>query len=144
MTLHAGEKLAPAGAWKWDALTGPSLIAPALAALGYYLGAEAAFLIGTLSDKIFAPFWPPNVVLFVALLLTPYRRWWLIFAAVIPAHILAELRVGMAALPMAVAFITNALLATMNALAVRYFLVSPPWLGDMSKALRYIFITVCA
>ncbi len=33
-----------------------------IVAIAYYIGAELAFLIGTLSDKIFAPFWPPNVV----------------------------------------------------------------------------------
>src|SRR5262245_8350950 len=137
MTLHAGEKLA-SRAFGWEALGGPALLGPALAALGYYLGAEAAFLIGTLSDKIFAPFWPPNVVLFVALLLTPYRRWWLIFAAVLPVHVLAELRVGMTPLPMAVAFATNAMVAVMNAVAVRYFLGGPPWLSEARKTLRHI------
>ena len=42
-----------------------------IVAIAYYLGAEIAFLIGTLSDRIFAPFWPPNIVLFCALLVTP-------------------------------------------------------------------------
>src|SRR5262249_2100868 len=37
---------------------------PLLVALAYFLGAEAAFYIGTLSDQIFALFWPPNVILF--------------------------------------------------------------------------------
>ena len=48
---------------------------PLLVGMAYYLGAEAAFLIGTLSDKMFAPFWPPNSVLFCALALLPYQRW---------------------------------------------------------------------
>lgn len=46
-----------------------------IVAIAYYLGAEIAFLIGTLSDRIFAPFWPPNIVLFCALLVTPPRQW---------------------------------------------------------------------
>src|SRR6266487_2649308 len=58
-----------------------SLQGPALVALIYFLGAEAAFYIGTLSDQIFALFWPPNVVLFCALLLVPRQRWWLYIAA---------------------------------------------------------------
>ena len=37
---------------------------PLLLALAYFLGAQAAFFIGTLSDQIFALFWPPNVILF--------------------------------------------------------------------------------
>src|SRR4029453_5483507 len=43
-----------------------NLLVPAFVAIAYYLGALAAFTIGTLTDRIFAPFWPPNVVLFCA------------------------------------------------------------------------------
>src|SRR5215472_7917389 len=58
---------------------------PILVALAYLLGAEAAFYIGTLSDRVFALFWPPNVVLFCALLIVPQRRSWLYTAAAFPA-----------------------------------------------------------
>ena len=44
---------------------------PILVALLYFLGAEAAFYIGTLSDQIFALFWPPNVICFVPCSLCP-------------------------------------------------------------------------
>ena len=57
------------------------LYCPLITAVAYYLGAEAAFVVGTLSDKIFAPFWPPNIVLLCALLFSPYQRWWLIILA---------------------------------------------------------------
>jgi hypothetical protein len=53
--------------WAWLRESAASLHGPALAALIYFLGAEAAFYIGTLSDQIFALFWLPNVVLFCAL-----------------------------------------------------------------------------
>ena len=52
---------------------GAAVYAPALVAVAYYLGAEAAFFIGTLSDRIFAPFWPPNIILLCTLLLTAMR-----------------------------------------------------------------------
>ena len=68
---------------------------PLLVALAYFLGAQAAFFIGTLSDQIFALFWPPNVVLFCALLIVPQRHWWRYIAAAFPAHVMAELGVGM-------------------------------------------------
>ena len=64
---------------------------PLIVGIAYYLGAEAAFLVGTLTDKIFAPFWPPNAILFCALALVPYRRWPHYVIAVVPAHIIAEL-----------------------------------------------------
>jgi signal transduction histidine kinase len=119
----------------------PAFRAPVLVAVAYYLGAEAAFYVGTLSDKIFAPFWPPNIILFCALLLAPERRWWLFIAASFPAHVVAELGVGMPLAQMLVAFATNCMVALVNAIAVRRLLRGPPWLEDLRKASLYILIT---
>src|SRR3954462_5727696 len=94
---------------------GPMLAGPVLVAALYLLGAEAAFLVGTLSDKIFAPFWPPNIVLFCALLMVPPRSWWLYVLATAPAHVIAELSVGTPASQMLVAFVTNWGIALLNA-----------------------------
>jgi signal transduction histidine kinase/integral membrane sensor domain MASE1 len=110
-------------------------------AIAYYLGAEIAFLIGTLSDRIFAPFWPPNIVLFCALLVTPPRQWWIYIAAALPAHTLAELGVGMPIPQLIVAFATNCLVAIANAFAVRHLMVEPPWFGTVRKTIIYVLIT---
>jgi signal transduction histidine kinase/integral membrane sensor domain MASE1 len=112
-----------------------------IVAIAYYIGAELAFLIGTLSDKIFAPFWPPNVVLFCALLLAPPRQWWIYIAAALPAHTLAELGVGMPMPQLIVAFATNCLVAIANAFAVRRLMVEPPWFGTIRKTIIYVLIT---
>jgi len=120
---------------------GAMLRAPILVALAYFVGAEVAFYIGTLSDKIFAPFWPPNIILFFALLLVPERRWWLFIAASFPAHVLAEHGVGMPFGQMLVAFATNCMVALVNAIAVRRLLHGPPWLEDLRKTSLYILIT---
>lgn len=117
---------------------------PLLTAVAYLIGAESAFLVGTLSDRIFAPFWPPNVILFCALLLAPTARWWLYVLAVLPAHIIAELHVGMAAFPMAVAFATNCAIALLNALVVRQRLDGPARLGTLKKAAIYVLATALA
>jgi signal transduction histidine kinase len=114
---------------------------PLLLALAYFLGAEAAFYIGTLSDRIFALFWPPNVILFCALMIVPQRDWWLYIAAAFPAHVVAELGVGMPAPQLLVAFATNCMVALLNAYAVRRFAGDPPWLGTFRKASTYIVIT---
>jgi signal transduction histidine kinase len=127
----------------WSSLarqTFTPLQGPLLVALAYYLGAESAFYIGTLSDKIFAIFWPPNVILFCALVIVPQRRWWLYIAAVLPAHVIAERGVGMPAAQMAVAFATNCMVALLNAYAVRRFVGDPPWFGTFQKAALYIVI----
>ena len=112
-----------------------------IVAIAYYLGAEIAFLIGTLSDRIFAPFWPPNIVLFCALLVTPPRQWWIYIAAALPAHTLAELGVGMPMPQLIVAFVTNCLVAIANAFAVQRLMVEPPWFGTIRKTIIYVLIT---
>jgi PAS domain S-box-containing protein len=114
---------------------------PLLAAFAYLVGAESAFLVGTLSDQIFAPFWPPNVILFAVLLLTPTSRWWLYVLVAVPAHVVAEMQVGMGLLPIAVAFASNCAIALIAAFAVRRQLERAPWLGTLRKASIYVLIT---
>ena len=116
---------------------------PALIGIGvaYFVGAKVAFLIGTASDKIFAPFWPPNIILFCALVFTPPARWWLTIAAVFPAHAIAELSVGMRTEPLLIAFATNCLVAVLNAISVRWLLGGAPWFGTVNKAVAYIVAT---
>src|SRR5690349_5881177 len=94
-------------------------LAPIIVATGYFLGAHAAFLVGTLSDRIFAPFWPPNAILFCGLLLTRPNRWASILAAVFIAHLLAEFYVGMSLTAMIWAYVTNCAVAIVNALVLR-------------------------
>ena len=115
-----------------------------LVAATYYLGAELAFAIGTLSDRIFAPFWPPNIVLMCALIIVPYRRWWLYILAVLPAHVAAELGVGMGWWQLLVAFATNCMFAVLSALGLRYLLAGRPWLGSFNNAVAYVLIAAVA
>jgi signal transduction histidine kinase len=120
----------------WRAFQGPLLLAAA-----YFVGAEIAFAIGTLSDKIFAPFWPPNVILLCALLLAPERRWWVYIAAAAPAHMIAEFGIGMPAAQMLLAFATNCGVALLNALTVRRLVGHAPWFGDLRTLAAYIVVT---
>ncbi len=117
------------------------LRSPLLVAIGYYFGAQVAFLIGTLSDRIFAPFWPPNVILFCTLLLVPRRHWWRYIAAAFPAHVLAEITVAMPFGQSLVAFATNCILALLSAYGVRRILKEAPWFGTLRNAGIYILIT---
>src|SRR5262249_19074078 len=110
-------------------------------AIAYYVGAEIAFFIGTLSDKIFAPFWPPNTVLFCALVLAPPKRWWIYILAALPAHIIVELGVGMGAAQLLIAFITNVMIAVINAAAMRRLVGERPWFCDVRKTWLYVVVT---
>jgi signal transduction histidine kinase len=112
-----------------------------LVGLAYYLGTQFAFLLGTLSDQVFALFWPPNVILFCALLFRPRREWLALIAAAFIAHVVAEVGVGMPVPQLLLAFVTNCLVALLNALGVRHFLDPPPWLGTLQRIGIYILIT---
>jgi PAS domain S-box-containing protein len=114
---------------------------PLLVAFAYYLAAEAAFFIGTLSDTIFAPFWPPNTVLLCALLFTPPARWWIFIAAAFPAHAFAEYRIGMDTSAMLVAFVTNCLFAGASAWALQRFVGTTSIFETINKTSLYILIT---
>jgi integral membrane sensor domain MASE1/two-component sensor histidine kinase len=125
----------------WARIAPSHLTGPVLLGLAYYLGAEAAFLIGTLSDQIFAPFWPPNAILFCALVLMPYRQWPLYIVAVVPAHILAEFSVGMGWQQLIVAFATNSMVALISATGVRGLMGPPPWLNTLQRAVSFVLVT---
>jgi PAS domain S-box-containing protein len=116
-------------------------LGPLLVGVAYYCGAEAAFAIGTLT-QMFAPFWPPNVVLLCALLLVPQRRWWAYVLAAFVAHLVAERGVAMPVPQLLVAFACNVAVALLNAVLLRRVLTRPPWLGDLRKASLYLLITV--
>ncbi len=58
-----------------------------------------------------------------------------------PAHVVAESGVGMPIPQMLVAFSTNCLVATLNALAMRKLMGGPPWFGSLRKAILYVLIT---
>src|SRR5262245_15491411 len=128
-------------AWVWFLNDTKRFRNPLFVAIAYYLAAQVAFSIGTFSDRIFAPFWPPNTVLFCTLLLVPKRQWWLYIAATFPAHAIAEIAVGMPAAQLLVAFGTNCMVAILNAVGVRWFLKHPPWFGTLRNASIYFLIT---
>jgi signal transduction histidine kinase len=114
----------------------------ALLAAAYYFGAQAALFIGTLSDRIFAPFWPPYVILLYALLMAPPRRWWMYIAAAFPAHVVAEIGVDMPPVQYLVAFATNCAVAILSAYGVRRFMVGPEWFSTLRQAGTYVVAAV--
>ena len=113
---------------------------PLAVAVAYWLGAQAAFLVGTLSDKIFAPFWPPNVILLAALLITPVRHWPLYVIACFPAHVAAELGVGMDWPQLWVAFATNCMVALLSAASLRVLFPGRFAIRSFDTALFYVLV----
>jgi two-component system sensor histidine kinase UhpB len=67
-----------------------------LVAVAYFAGTRIGFVL-TPGDQPVAMFWPPNAILLAAFLVAPVRLWWWFLAALVPAHFLAQLPLGVPA-----------------------------------------------
>jgi signal transduction histidine kinase len=112
----------------------PRVLGGALAvAAGYYAAACLGFVF-TLHPHPISTLWPPNALLMAALLLTPTRAWWLMLAAVLPAHLAAELQSGV---PLAMVlgwYASNCSEALIGAALVRAFVPAPFALDSLRSA----------
>lgn len=97
---------------RWEFLTSRrremlgSISAALLVAAGYYLGTLVGFLLTPNGQRI-STFWPPNAILLASLLLTHRRRWWMMLLAVLPAHLLIQLPMGIPWMTSIGWFLTN-------------------------------------
>jgi PAS domain S-box-containing protein len=100
----------------WQAL-GYAVVAAAM----YFVGAEVGMALVFDPPVPLSILWPPNALLFAALLLAPTRWWWLILLCVLPVHLVAELQSGVE-MPMALGwFMSNVTEALIGASFVRRF-----------------------
>lgn len=111
-----------------------------LVCAAYLLGATLAFLCGPLSDKIFSPFWSPNIVLLAAFLLLPREHTWVVIAAAFPVHLTVETVIGTSLPQQLLAFAMNVAIAAAGTMSIRLFLGEPPWLGTIRKATTYVLV----
>lgn len=105
--------------------TFPSAALGLLVALGYYAGSQIGFLL-TPADTPISTFWPPNAILLAAFLLTSSRTWWVLVLAVLPAHLLVQLRAGIPLVSALAWFVGNTGEALIGALCVRIFKKDKP------------------
>ena len=104
-----------------------------LVAVGYYLAARLGLAL-TLQPHPISTLWPPNALLMAALLLTQPRAWWVLLAAALPAHLLAELQGGV---PLAMVlgwYASNCSEALIGAGLVRLFVPCPLRLDSLRAA----------
>ncbi|HKQ24914.1 MAG TPA: MASE1 domain-containing protein [Burkholderiales bacterium] len=98
--------------------------AAAIVAAVYYAGARIGFAL-TFEPHPISVLWPPNALLFAAMLLVPARFWWLIVLAALPAHLVAELQSGVP-MPMVLGwFASNCSEALIAAAGVRWLVREP-------------------
>ena len=105
---------------------------------GYYVGAKVGFALTFLPNPI-SVLWPPNSILFAALLLVPANMWWVVIAAALPAHFLAELQVGVPVSMVVSWFVSNASEALIGALSVRLLTRGPLRFGRVRDVIVFIF-----
>ena len=103
----------------------PSAALGLLVALGYYAGSQIGFFLTPTGTPI-STFWPPNAILLAAFLLTSPRTWWVLVLAVLPAHLLVQLRTGIPLISALVWFVGNTGEALLGAVCVRIFKKDKP------------------
>ncbi len=109
----------------------------------YFAGAKIGMAL-TFAPSPLSVLWPPNALLFGALLLAPTRWWWCLLLAALPAHLLAELQAGV---PLAMVlgwFASNVTEALIGASIVRRFNAGQPGLGTTRAVTVFLCAAVCA
>lgn len=94
------------------------LLLAILTSLAYFLGAKLGFALTPTPFPI-STLWPPNAILFAALLLTPVNFWWLVLLTVLPAHLFVQLESNVPLLRSLGWFITNCTEALLGASLLR-------------------------
>jgi two-component system sensor kinase FixL len=123
--------------WRAAAAHGHDVLLAAGVFGAYYLGALLGFAL-TFHPYPISVLWPPNALLFAALLLTPPRRWWIVLGAALPAHMLCELSAGVPVGMVLAWFMSNVTEAIVGALAFRALAKEPPQLDRLRHVLLFL------
>ena len=99
------------------------ILRPAIAALivsiAYYVGAKIGFAL-TFQPYAVSTLWPPNAIVFAALLIFPKRWWWFLLLALLPAHLLVQLNANVPQGMIVCWFISNCTEALISASVLLY------------------------
>jgi PAS domain S-box-containing protein len=104
--------------------------------VGYYAGAVLGFALTPSQDPV-STLWPPNAILMAVLLLTPPRSWWIVLAAVFPAHLLVELPSGIPLPTVMGWFVTNVAEAILGAALLRPYMTTP-FFGSVRQVTLFV------
>ena len=114
--------------------------------VGYYLGARLGLALTFVPNPI-SVLWPPNSVAFGAMLLLPAGSWWVVVAAALPAHLLAELQGGVPIAMVLCWFVSNMSEAMIGAACLQLLLRQPltfATLRDVSAFMVAAFVAAFA
>ncbi len=119
------------------------VIAAVLIGIAYYIGAKIGFAL-TFDPHPVSTLWPPNSILLAALVLAPFRWWWLFLLAVLPAHFLIQLQSGVP-FPMILCwFVSNSSEALLGALCLRYLNNGPLRFDSIRQVAILVFAALLA
>jgi PAS domain S-box-containing protein len=119
------------------------LVATLAIALSYYAGARIGLAL-TFMPFPLSVLWPPNALLFAALVLAPVRWWWLLLLGALPAHLFAELEANIP-VPMVLGwFVSNVSEALIGALLMRRLAPSGADLSALRSVLGFFVAAVVA
>jgi two-component system sensor histidine kinase UhpB len=96
------------------------ILAALLVGSAYYIGAKIGFAL-TFQPHPVSTLWPPNSILFAALLLSQTRSWWFLLLAAFPAHLLVQLNADIPMTMILCWFVSNCSEALIGAAIFRYF-----------------------
>ena len=99
------------------------VLAALVVASAYYVGAQIGFGL-TFQPHPVSTLWPPNSILFAALLLSPVRSWWFLLLATFPAHILVQLNAHIPLTMILSWFVSNCSEALIGASILRHLIKS--------------------
>ncbi len=112
-------------------------------AIAYYIGAQIGFGL-TFQPHPVSTLWPPNSILFAALLLSPVRSWWLLLLATFPAHLLVQLNAQIPVTMMLSWFVSNCSEALIGASILRYLTKSKMSLDNTYHVGMFILVAFLA
>ena len=114
----------------------PPLAAALTLGAAYYIGARIGLAFTTAPSPL-SVLWPPNALLFAALLLAPTRWWWLFIVAAFPAHLVAELQHNVPVVMVLCWFVSNVSEALIGASLVRWLAGASPGLSSVRAVIVF-------
>ena len=118
-----------------------SAFAALLVGSAYYIGAKIGFAL-TFQPHPVSTLWPPNSILFAALLLSQTRSWWFLLLAAFPAHLLVQINQEIPTTMILCWFVSNCSEALIGASVFRYVTKSDVRFDNTHHVSMFIFVAL--
>ena len=117
------------------------VVAALVVGTAYYAGAKIGFAL-TFQPHPVSTLWPPNSILFAALLLSKPRSWWFLLLAALPAHLLVQLNADIPTSMILCWFISNCSEALIGASLMRYLTKSEVRFDNTHHVTMFILVAM--